>query len=414
MASDPLAARSRLPEQKRGLIRFLLRTRFGQILALLLVIRLLGAILASSPSWPSWLTTASTIGLWSYAVFFLFWRIGRLRNKLLWRIRRKLVISYLLIGLVPTLLILSFFLLSAFFIIGQVSSFVLNSEIRRIDGEMVKSADLAVSDIQGLRRNGAHVPDDAVRAVLEARVGPVSALFPGSSALYLEHRRGRVQRVIAPKDFAHAPQVGTTLPSWMESAYRGPIRFRHKSFLGGVSGPLTPSGPEVDPGSSKKPPRGNQPLEPLPEGLTVLVVSPLEAVLDAAAEAMGFHIDQVVTSVPDEEQERAVLVIDPDPSSASSSSPGGEAGRPFTLPWLTLLQSQGFDDPRTEEGDLIFVQFGFSPMSLYDGIARNALQLGPDGPDLGKVILWALALLAGLFLVIEVSAIFVGLVLARS
>ena len=60
------------------------------------------------------------------------------------------------------------------------------------------------------------------------------------------------------------------------------------------------------------------------------------------------------------------------------------------------------------------MQFGFAPMSLYDAIARNALQLGPEGPDLGKVILWVLALLAVLFLVIEVSAIFVGLVLARS
>ncbi len=60
------------------------------------------------------------------------------------------------------------------------------------------------------------------------------------------------------------------------------------------------------------------------------------------------------------------------------------------------------------------MQFGFAPMSLYDTVARNALQLGPEGPDLGKVILWVLALLAALFLVIEVSAIFVGLVLARS
>ncbi|HJS75575.1 MAG TPA: hypothetical protein VJ921_14880, partial [Vicinamibacteria bacterium] len=158
MASDPHVPRSRVPEPKRGqtrqltLLRFLLRTRAGQILSALLIARVLGAVF---PSFPPWLVTLSTVGLWVYAVAFVFWRISRLRTKLLWRIRRKLIISYLLIGLVPTLLILFFFLLSAFFIVGQVSSYVLNTEVRRIELEMVKSADLAVSDILGARRGNA-------------------------------------------------------------------------------------------------------------------------------------------------------------------------------------------------------------------------------------------------------------------
>ncbi len=384
MASDPHVPRSRLPEPKRGLTRFLLRTRSGQILSVLVLARLLGAIL---PSWPEWLTTASTIGLWVYGVVFLFRRISRLRTKLLWRIRRQLVISYLLIGLVPTLLILFFFLLSAFFIVGQVSSYVLNTEIRRVDSEMVKSADLAASDVLGSRRNGAHVKDEAVRAVLQARVSMLANLFPGSGAVYVEHRRSRIQRVVASEGFPPPLSVGTTLPPWLESAYQGPIRIANGNYLAGASNPL-------------------------PEGITVLVVSPLGIVLDKAAEGMGFHIDQLVTSMADEAQPSSLLVVNP--PSRESAPRVDEASRPFTLPWLTLLQSRSFDAPRERETDLVFVQFGFAPMSLYDAVARNALQLGPEGPDLGKVILWVLALLAVLFLVIEVSAIFVGLVLARS
>jgi serine phosphatase RsbU (regulator of sigma subunit) len=378
--------RSQLPEPKRGLTRFLLRTRAGQILSVLVLARLLGAIYSSSPSWPTWLTSATTVGLWVYAIGLLIWRISRLRTKLLWRIRRKLVISYLLIGLVPTLLILFFFLLSAFFIVGQVSSYVLNTEIRRIDSEMVKSADLAVSDVLGSLRGGTHVKDEAVRAVLQARVASLSALFPGSDALYLEHRRGRIQRVIASDGFPRPPQVGTPLPSWMESAYQGPLRIESVNYLAGTS-------------------------TPTPEGITVLVASPLRSVLDQAAVSMGFHIDQLVTSVSDEAQPSSLLIVNPQTASAP---PVDEGGRPFTLPWLTLLQSRTLDAPRERETELVFVQFGFAPMSLYDAVARNALQLGPEGPDLGKVILWVLALLAVLFLVIEVSAIFVGLVLARS
>jgi len=380
MASDPHVPRSRLPELKR----FLLRTRAGQILSVLVLTRLLGAIY---PSLPAWLTSVATICLWVYAIGFLFWRISRLRTKLLWRIRRKLVISYLLIGLVPTLLILFFFLLSAFFIVGQVSSYVLNTEIRRIDSEMAKSADLALSDVVGSRSGGAHVKDEAVRALLQARIAPLSTLFPGSGALYLEHRRGRIQRVITSDGFPRPPQVGTPLPSWMESAYQGPIRIETGNYLAGTS-------------------------TPLPEGITVLVASPLRTVLDKAAVSMGFHIDQLVTSPSDEAQRSSLLITNP--QTEAPVRPAGEPGRPFTLPWLTLLQSRSLDAPRERETELVFVQFGFAPMSLYDAVARNALQLGPEGPDLGKVILWVLALLAALFLVIEVSAIFVGLVLARS
>jgi serine phosphatase RsbU (regulator of sigma subunit) len=383
MASDPHVPRSRLPEPKRGLTRFLLRTRAGQLLGVLVLTRLLGAIL---PAWPAWLTTVATVGLWIYGIGFLFWRLSRLRTKLLWRIRRKLVISYLLIGLVPTLLILFFFLLSAFFIVGQVSSYVLNTEIRRIDSEMAKSADLALSDVLGSRRRGgAHVKDEAVRAVLQSRIAPLSATFPGSVALYLEHRRGRIQRVIASDGFPHPPQVGTPLPSWMESAYQGPIRIESANYLACTS-------------------------TPTPEAVTVLVGSPLRTVLDKAAGGMGFHIDQLVTSMSDEAQRSSLLVVNP--QTAVSAPPVDE--RPFTLPWLTLLQSRSLDAPHERETELVFVQFGFAPMSLYDAVARNALQLGPEGPDLGKVILWVLAVLAVLFLVIEVSAIFVGLVLARS
>ena len=384
MASDPHVPRSRLPEPKRGLTRFLLRTRAGQILSVLVLTRLLGAIF---PSWPGWLTSVATVGLWVYAIGFLVWRISRLRTKLLWRIRRKLVISYLLIGLVPTLLILFFFLLSAFFIVGQVSSYVLNTEIRRVYSDMAKTADLALSDIVSSRRGVAHVKDEAVRDLLEVRIAPLSKLFPGSGALYLEHRRGRIQRVIASNGFPRPPQVGTPLHSWLESAYQGPIRIDRGNYLAGTSSPI-------------------------PEGITVLVESPLRTVLDQAAARIGFHIDQLVTSVSEAAQPSSLLVVNPQTEAAAPSA--GEQARPFTLPWLTLLQSRSLDAPRERETELVFVQFGFAPMSLYDAVARNALQLGPEGPDLGKVILWVLALLAVLFLVIEVSAIFVGLVLARS
>jgi serine phosphatase RsbU (regulator of sigma subunit) len=361
---------------------FLVRTWLGRILLVLVVAR----IASSAGLAPPWLTSVSTIGLWAYVAGLVLWRIARLRTMLLWRIRRKLIISYLLIGLVPTLLILFFFLLSAFFIVGQVSSYVLNTEIRRIDTEVVTAGDLAVSDIQGMVRNDPHPSDRDIRAILARRLAPISERFPGSGAIYLEHRRGRIQRVVATEDFAYAPQVGTTLAAWATEAYQGPIHVAETNYLGGVSAPVSGQ-----------------------EGTTVLLLCPLGEVLARAAADMGFHIDQVVASLSKEGEGAPVLLH------GGSDDPARPPGpKPFTLPWWTLLQSRSLDQPRSQETDLVFVQFGFAPMMLYQSIAESALQLGPDGPDLGRLVLFALALLAILFLVIEVAAIFVGLMLARS
>jgi serine phosphatase RsbU (regulator of sigma subunit) len=355
-------------------------------------LRLLGALALVPPG----VSTLSAIGLWIWGFLYVLWRISGLRTKLLWRIRRKLVISYLLIGLVPTLLILFFFLLSSFFIVGQVSSYVLNSEIQRLSAVAVQIADLTLSDLQGMRATRSHLPDEAIQKALEKRLASADRAFPRTAAVYLEHRRGRLQRVVAAGEIAGVPQVGTSLPDWIHSAYSGPILTATASYLGGIS--------QTSPGSDSAPPQ---------EGLTVLVVSPIEAALDGAAERMGFHIDQVVTSLSGRTPERSALLLD---ARETNGQARGDAGKtsPFTFPWLTALPSRSLGENREADTDLIFVQFGFSPVTLYDGIAANALQLGPDGPDLGKLILWALALLAGLFLVIEVSAIFVGLVLARS
>lgn len=382
MPTDPLVPSARR-EGRRSLPHRLLSSRAVQIFLALAGLRLVGVF----GSVPEAVTAFATLGLWTVLVAAALWGLFRIRGKLLWRIRRKLIISYLLIGLVPTLLILFFFSLSAYFIVGQVSSYMLNSSMQSFDARAAASADLMLSDIRGMRRTDLARSDEEIRTFLEDRLGPTRAVFPGTGAVYLEHRRGRIQRVVTTSGLSASPSVGTTLPAWIEEAYRGPIRLQDVNFIGGVSAPLPKDG-----------------------GMTVIVLSPLEGVLEGAAEDMGFRVDQILTSVTDDREAESVFV----PTKTSSPAEGTASNPPFTLPWLALLQARSFDRPLAEESELVFVQFGFAPFRLYDAIAENALQLGPEGPDLGRLILAALASLAGLFLVIEVSAIFVGLVLARS
>src|SRR5687767_14019295 len=70
------------------------------------------------------LNSASTIGL-AVAVGFFLWRLFVLmRRRLLWRLRRRLILSYIFIGVVPALLIIGFVVLSAGTVSMNVSAYL--------------------------------------------------------------------------------------------------------------------------------------------------------------------------------------------------------------------------------------------------------------------------------------------------
>ena len=49
---------------------------------------------------------------------------------LLWRVRRKLILSYILVGLVPALLIITFGLVSGLMLFGSVSQYIVTTRVR--------------------------------------------------------------------------------------------------------------------------------------------------------------------------------------------------------------------------------------------------------------------------------------------
>ncbi len=185
--------------------------------------------------------------------------------------------------------------------------------------------------------------------------------------------------------------VGTNLPQWFADSYRGGIEYGGVGYTAGVSTPHESA-----------------------RNATIIVLTTLSDVLAKSAQERGFHIDQVLASDTDDATAESVFIRQPASSNGESQNTTPAKPAPLTFPWWTLLPTRSLDDPHTEETELAFVQFGFPLNSFYSSIASGALQLGPNGPDLGAVLLTAMALLAGLFLVIEVAAIFVGLVLARS
>ncbi len=63
-------------------------------------------------------------------------RISRLivlaKRRLLWRVRRKLILSYVFIGFVPALLLVAFSLLVGFLLVYNFSSYLVQSRLRAL------------------------------------------------------------------------------------------------------------------------------------------------------------------------------------------------------------------------------------------------------------------------------------------
>ena len=70
------------------------------------------------------INNAATIALAFSVLFFVTRLVFLVQRRLLWRVRRKLILSYIFIGVVPTLLILGFVVLSGWFIAGTVGAYL--------------------------------------------------------------------------------------------------------------------------------------------------------------------------------------------------------------------------------------------------------------------------------------------------
>src|SRR5690242_18354484 len=77
------------------------------------------ALFASLPALLSVIETIAGIAVAAGCVYFLVRLAVIVKRRLLWRVRRKLILSYIFIGFVPALLIVAFFLLCGFLLFNS-------------------------------------------------------------------------------------------------------------------------------------------------------------------------------------------------------------------------------------------------------------------------------------------------------
>jgi phosphoserine phosphatase RsbU/P len=97
------------------------------------------------------------------------------KRRLLWRVRRKLILSYVFVGLVPGLLIIAFFLIAGLVLFFNVSSFLLQSRVRTLADQARFMAQSAVLETE----HGD--PADVLRARLRERQAIAAERYPYAS-----------------------------------------------------------------------------------------------------------------------------------------------------------------------------------------------------------------------------------------
>ena len=89
--------------------------------------------------------------------------------------RRKLILSYVFIGVVPALLIVAFFILCGLLLVFHVSSYLVQSRLRSLTEQAQFHAKAAALELQRSSN------ENERRAILERREASVGALYPGAS-----------------------------------------------------------------------------------------------------------------------------------------------------------------------------------------------------------------------------------------
>ena len=148
-------------------------------------------------------------GLW------VLWRVVAVaRRRLLWRVRRKLIISYIFIGVVPALLVVAFFLFAGLLMFFHVSAYLFK---RGIDDVMEDARSVAQTAAIELRRGRGEA---ATREVLERKLANSASEYPMLSIAVAPRSVGREgarsTEGLAAGPWAH-DSPPRTIPEWVST-----------------------------------------------------------------------------------------------------------------------------------------------------------------------------------------------------
>jgi sigma-B regulation protein RsbU (phosphoserine phosphatase) len=371
---------------RSGVRHALLGTLPGRAIVIGVAIRLavyvIGVALGRVPVFLNIVDTVASIGLAIGAGYFAWTLIVLGKRHLLWRVRRKLILSYVFIGFIPAVLIVGFFLLSGYLLFYNFSSYLVESRLRAIADQAKFLAQSTAIEIQ---RSGGRDAD----AIITRRQGNADDEYPGLSVTMVPIDRscdgtpGRataspVTRLVAGP-WAHVTPP-ESLPAWIGcGGFSGRLAY---AAADGATGVLLRAVAFAE---------GERPA------FAVIYDVPVgAAVKDRLRGETGVGISTV-----------GVLRDAKGAKNAASGNAGNDLAPASTGVLNNLPSLVEYYDWESGNTGTIYMRTELRVGELY-----NRISSGPR--DFGQGLLIGLFVIGGLFVFIEVMALFAGLALAKS
>lgn len=391
----PIAAEA-LP--RHPLLRVLLHTVPGQAVVAGAAAKLvagIGQLFRPDSAWLDVLDTIGTLALLGGLIWFLVRLLSGARRRLLWRVRRKLILSYIFVGFVPALLIIVFCLLCGLLLFGTISQYIVDSRMASTMEESTFFARTASIEI-------AQLDDEAqVRAYLARKQATLASRQPGASlvlvpvtracpeaeALVPADGRFRSVRPIAVGPWPHL-EPPSALPEWVPcEGFSGLVAYRIAD-RGHTDNYLALRSVVLAEGRS-------------PRFAVILDVPLTDETVRRLQEETGIELRAVTTSGVEPQAARAGALP------LRSLDPAAAEGGPFQLAWVTFFD---FTDWGTGEVGSATISIGMRIGEIYDRLSPATL----GGGTFGRALVMVIAVVGLLFLLIQFIALVMGLALARS
>jgi phosphoserine phosphatase RsbU/P len=330
--------------------------------------------IASSLGW--WIAFLSILTIILLTIVGIRW----LRSHLLWRLRNRLIVTYVFIGVIPVFLLVVISLTALYLFARQFAGFVVTSDVTAHLRSMESST-------------------HAIAHSVADRFDRGERLGPSFLSLVRPHRPEWARRQVCVwyRDLPQANCAGPdgtpvfVFPPFVTGDFAGVVRDRGKLYL-----------------------RVGSVVSAAPESLRVVTSEPLDKkLIEEIAGDLGqitFSPDaqnSTETSSPDQRAKQAVGANGQlDPTFSAGTVPPAATALDFQIPFPVPLQVVDWaTGERQREGALASVET--RPSVLYD---RLFAALGDYAEGI-KYILWSIALV---FAAIEVLALVIGIKLTRS
>ena len=364
------------------------------------------SLVTTPPALVDALDTIASIAVVAAAVYFIARGLALANRRLLWRVRRKLIISYIFIGFIPSILIIAFFLLGGLFLFSNFSSYLVQSQFRALEDRTAATAAAISQDIQRAGRTD-------VRTVLARRQAAAERDIPGVSMAVLRLARPCGDGGPAPGDLPAAPTASDQLiatsgrwahvepprsiPSWLGdcSGFSGLVPY-------GVSAADAPGDDRVNAGSggiglvARSVSFSNGPMPTYAVIVDVAIDSTFEERLRSET---GVDLRAVQSMSPR---------LQPLPGrSGPTLGASDDQGNRLPLTSITFLDQRAWD---TGDTGSVIASMQLSIPDIYRRISTQA----SGGQNFSQSLLILLLVIGALFLIIQGLALVLGLVLARS